>query len=269
MAEVSSRNSDARIQAQRQWNTTPCGALPTDEEDTAFFERVEADRYRQQYWQRDWMGYGRFGGKKVLEIGIGLGTDLKQFARAGAECYGVDITQRHLELTQRNFALEGYDVKLFDADAAELPFPDETFDCIHSFGVLHHIPDVERVLTEALRVLKPGGIMLNAVYHKYSIATASSFANAIWNGSLRRVGVDGVLAMIESGADGVLIKPYVKLYSKGEWRTTCESAGFRTRRLTARQIHSQSHEFINRLRPLEGALGWYVCGEFEKPAVRI
>lgn len=265
MTASSTKNSEARIQAQRQWNTTPCGALPTDEEDKAFFDRVEADRYRQQYWQQKWMRYDRFASKKVLEIGIGLGTDLKQFARAGAECYGVDITRRHLELTEKNFALEGFDVKLFEADATELPFPDNTFDCIHSFGVLHHIPDVEHVLAEALRVLKPGGIMLNAVYHKYSIAAASLLVRATMNGNLKRIGLDGVLATIESGADGELIKPYVKLYSKGDWRSTCEKAGFVTRRLTARQIYSQAFDLANRLHPLEGMFGWYVCGEFVRP----
>lgn len=258
-------NSDARLHAQRQWNASPCGALETAEEDSDYFDRVEADRYRQQYWQREWMGFDRFAGKKVLEIGIGLGTDLKQFARAGAECYGVDITRRHLELTERNFALEGLDVKLFNADATALPFPDDSFDCIHSFGVLHHIPDVDKVLAEALRVLKPGGVLLSTVYHKYSMAAATLFVLAVLNGDLKRIGIGGVLATIEVGADGVLIKPYVKLYSKGEWRRTGEAAGFVTRRLTARQIHSQVFDFVNRLRHLEGALGWYVCAEFVKP----
>lgn len=266
MTDANTTNDDARVNAQRQWNTNPCGSLPTDAEDRPFFDDVEANRYRQQYWQRDWMRYDRFAGKKVLEIGIGLGTDLKQFARAGADCHGVDITDRHLELTERNFAVEGLPVKLFNADATELPFADNTFDCIHSFGVLHHIPDVDRVLAEAYRVLKPGGFLLTAVYHKWSIAAASRFTRAILNGNLRRIGTDGVLAQIEKGADGVHIKPYVKLYTKGDWRKTNEDAGFTTRRLTARQIHSQTFDFVNRLNFLEGLLGWYVCGEFVKAA---
>ena len=78
-----SAKASARVEAQKQWNTTPCGALPTASYDRLFFERVEADRYHQQYWQRDYFDYQSFRGGRVLEIGVGLGTDLKQFARNG------------------------------------------------------------------------------------------------------------------------------------------------------------------------------------------
>lgn len=254
----------AREEAQKQWNANPCGALPTEEYDLEFFRRVEADRYRQQYWQRGFFDYSSFSGRKVLEIGTGLGTDLKQFARHGAECYGVDITDRHLELTRLNLAAEGLPVQLVKADATALPFDDESFDCVHSFGVLHHIPDVEDVLREIRRVLKPGGVLQCAVYNLYSFQTGFLFLHAAVKGKLFRLGVNGVLGTIERGADGIATKPFVRLYSKRRWRRTVAAAGFRTEKVAIRQLHDDTLRLVNWLRPLEGLLGWYVCGKFKK-----
>jgi SAM-dependent methyltransferase len=257
----------ARLEAQKQWNANPCGAVETSAHDAAFFARVEAERYRQQYWQRDFFDYRSFGGKSVLEIGIGLGTDIKQFARSGATVAGADITDRHLELTQLNFDLEGLPIDLVKADAVKLPFDDDTFDCVHSFGVLHHIPDIGAVLKEIRRVLKPGGVLQTAVYHKYSIHTATLFLRAALRGSLLSKGVGGTLATIEAGADGSEIAPYVKLYGKSEWERTLADAGFFTRRGAVRQVQFEGMKALNRLRPLEGLIGWYVANIAEKPLV--
>lgn len=259
------RSLSARAEAQKQWNTNPCGALPTEEYDQDFFSRAERSRYRQQYWQRDFLDYKSFSGKEVLEIGIGLGTDLKQFARHGANCHGVDITQRHIDLTRLNFEIEGHQVDIFKADATELPFANNSIDCVHSFGVLHHIPDIDKVLQEIVRVLKPGGVFQAAVYHKYSLSTATLFGRALLSGQLFKIGADGVRATIELGADGVTIKPYVRLYSKSGWRKTVERHGFRTRRIGVRQVMFDKSTFLNLLRPFEANLGWYVAGIFVKP----
>src|SRR5712671_4436206 len=106
--EDSIERLQAREQAQAQWNTNPCGAVPSAEYDRDFFDRVEEERYRQQYWQRAFFDFTAFPGGRVLEIGVGLGTDLKQFARSGASCFGADITDTHLDLAARNFELEGF-----------------------------------------------------------------------------------------------------------------------------------------------------------------
>ena len=139
----------------------------------------------------------------------------------------LDITDIHLQLTQKNFELEGFEVDLHKADAISLPFHDNYFDCVYSFGVLHHIPDVEMVLAEAKRVLKPGGLLQVSVYHIYSIHTLTLFIRAMVTGKLFRVGVAGVLATIEKGADGNEIKPYVRLYSRHELSQLIIACGFK------------------------------------------
>ena len=69
----------------------------------------------------------------------------------------------------------------------------------------------------------------------------------------------------EHGADGDEIKPYVRLYSKREWRAMCEAAGFETVRLTVRQLYARTFPLLNKLRRFDRLLGWYVSGEFRKP----
>ena len=130
-------DSSAREQAKSQWNATACGELSGEKNSVEYFLRVEEDRYSQQDWVHDYFNYREFYGKRVLEIGVGQGTDLMQFAKAGAECFGVDITDNHLAITKRNFALRGKEADLRKADATQLPFPDGYFDCVYSFGVLH------------------------------------------------------------------------------------------------------------------------------------
>jgi ubiquinone/menaquinone biosynthesis C-methylase UbiE len=256
---------EAREQAMAQWNANPCGALEGDVHDAAYFDRVEKERYRQQYWQREFFRYDENGNRRVLEVGIGLGTDIRQFARAGAEVSGVDITDRHLELTAENFASIGKSIALRKADATAIPFPDESFDVVHSFGVLHHIPDVDKVLVEIHRVLKPGGTLQCAVYHRLSLAALALITRAFVRGDLFRLGYSGALAQVEAGADGSSIRPYVKLYSKSEWRHVVERAGFRTVKLGIRQIQFERMTWLNALRPLEKLFGWYVAGVFRKP----
>lgn len=265
MSAKDSELEAARQQAQAQWNTNPCGAVETTEHDRAFFDRVETERYRDQYWMREVFDYTSFRGKRVLEIGVGLGTDLKQFGRAGAECYGADITDTHLDLTARNFALEGLAVDLRKADATRLPFPDGFFDCVYSFGVIHHIPDVDAVVSEVNRVLKRGGVFQVAVYHRFSLHTAVLFLGALLHGQLFKLGVSGVLSTVERGADGIAIKPYVRLYSRRGLRRLLRAAGLRATRTVIRHVRYDDLPILNQFRRFETALGWYVCAFATKP----
>jgi ubiquinone/menaquinone biosynthesis C-methylase UbiE len=210
----------ARSEAQKQWNSRACGELPGDKQSVSYFDTVALERYRQQPWMHNYFKFEQFVGQKILEIGIGQGTDMMQFAQSGAVCHGVDITENHLKLTALNATLRGVSVDLHEVDATELPFPDNSIDCVYSFGVLHHIPEIDRALSEVHRVLKPGGKIMIGLYYKWSAYHLfwKLLANGIRNGWLFTKGYAGLLATIEMGADGVNIKPYVRLYSKSEVR---------------------------------------------------
>jgi len=111
---------------------------------------------------------------------------MMEFAKAGAICHGVDITENHLKLTALNATLRGYEVDLHEADATRLPFADNSMDCVYSFGVLHHIPEIEQVMREIHRVLKPGGTVMIALYHRWSAfhLFCKILANGLRNGWL-------------------------------------------------------------------------------------
>lgn len=254
----------ARENAVRQWSDHPCGAVAGDEHTLEYFLDVERLRYEAQPWQRSLFGFEQFAGQRVLEIGVGLGTDLVQFAKAGAVCHGVDITDRHLELTARNFALRGLSVDLKRCDATRIEHPDASFDVVYSFGVIHHIPDAAAVVREIERVLKPGGRCLIALYHKGSFFHLYMvLVRGLLLGRLFRLGYDGLMATVEAGADGVQTKPYVKVYSRREVRALFSA--FRVDRLAVRhvEIGRFKDQLVGRLvapllRALEPVLGWYV-----------
>lgn len=267
-------HKDARIEAQKQWNARACGELPGDKQSVDYFDAVARDRYRQQPWMHDYFRYERFAGQHVLEIGIGQGTDMMQFAQAGAICHGVDITENHLKLTALNATLRGIKVDLHEIDATRLPFADNSIDCVYSFGVLHHIPEIDRVVSEIHRVLKPGGRLMIALYYKWSAFHLfwKLLANGLRNGWLFTKGYDGLLATIEMGADGVNIKPYVCLYSKAEVRRLMKD--FEPEDLSIHQLHEDHFwpPFVgrllrNRLKRLEPRMGWYVTYQGLKPPV--
>lgn len=108
-------------------------------------------------------------GKKVLEIGVGLGADHQRFAQAGARLTGIDLTARAVEHTRRRLALFGLDSALSTGDAENLVFPSDEFDRVYSWGVLHHSPNTPKAISEVHRVLRPGGVANVMIYHKWSL----------------------------------------------------------------------------------------------------
>jgi len=89
--------------AREQWSQDPCGAKHGAKYEFAtreFFDEVERHRYSEYApWMPEVMGFDKFAGKRLLEIGCGMGTDLLQFARGGARCTGVDLTPRSVEIS--------------------------------------------------------------------------------------------------------------------------------------------------------------------------
>ena len=91
------------------------------------------------------------------------------FGEAGAILHGVDLTERAIAHAKRRFEILGLESNLQVADAENLPFDDDRFDIVYSWGVLHHTPDTNKAVNEVLRVLRPGGTAHVMIYHKYSL----------------------------------------------------------------------------------------------------
>jgi ubiquinone/menaquinone biosynthesis C-methylase UbiE len=148
------------------WNATPCGTrdLPPDDR-RAFFAELERERYEWEPYIARFARFERGRGQRLLEIGVGAGTDFTQWVRAGAIATGVDLTPRGVELTRERLALEGLSADVRQANAEALPFADASFDHVYSWGVLHHAPDTPRAISEVHRVLRPGGTATIMIYH--------------------------------------------------------------------------------------------------------
>jgi ubiquinone/menaquinone biosynthesis C-methylase UbiE len=79
---------------------------------------------------------------------------------------GIDITSKAVELAKKRLQLLGLNAEIFEADAENLPFKDNYFDFITSYGVLHHTPNTQKSIDEVYRVLKPGGKAIISLYYK-------------------------------------------------------------------------------------------------------
>lgn len=135
----------------------------------ADYQAEGAERYRLEPYIVPFADFQGSRGKRVLEIGVGLGADHEQFARAGALLSGVDLTPRAVAHTTQRLAATGLKSELCVADAERLPFPAEQFDIVYSWGVLHHSPDTPTAVREVWRVLRRGGTARVMIYQKHSL----------------------------------------------------------------------------------------------------
>jgi ubiquinone/menaquinone biosynthesis C-methylase UbiE len=159
-------------QVKDYWNQASCGTELTQQQkfSHAYFEEIEQQRYTIEPEIFAFAQFTRLQGKKVLEVGVGAGTDFVQWVRAGAHAHGIDLTQEALDNVKAR--LDVYNLKAADlrvADAEHLQYPNSYFDCVYSWGVIHHSPDMEQCLREIIRVTKPGGTIKLMVYNRHSL----------------------------------------------------------------------------------------------------
>lgn len=113
--------------------------------------------------------YPNLKGRRVLEIGCGAGALTAQLAKNGAEITAVDLTSHAVALTRRRLEVFGLPGDVRQVDAENLDLPDESFDLVWSWGVIHASSNTEKIIEHIYRVLRPGGETRLMVYHKSSI----------------------------------------------------------------------------------------------------
>jgi SAM-dependent methyltransferase len=154
------------------WNKRSCGTdvAQARKFSREYFEEIEGYRYAKEPEIFSFAQFTRAHGRRVLEIGIGAGTDFLQWVRAGAAAHGIDLTEEAIANVRERLGVYGLSAaEIRQADAEELPYPDGTFDVVYSWGVLHHTPDTARALREAVRVTAPGGVGKVMLYNRHSI----------------------------------------------------------------------------------------------------
>ena len=166
------------------WDASPCNIRhsPAEVGTREYFDQVEERKYYVEPHIPGFAAFKRWQGKRVLEIGCGIGTDAVNFVRAGAIYTGIDLSSQTIAVAQRRFEVFGLEGDLIRGNAENL---DEIlsdyskFDLIYSFGVIHHTPDPLAVLRSARNLS-----------HENTELRLMLYARNSWKAALIRAGLD-------------------------------------------------------------------------------
>ncbi len=140
-----------------------------DEADRRFIHGARLFAHGEQPFDRI-IPFHKMSGKRVLEIGCGMGLHSELMVRAGAELTAIDISETSVMATRRRFALRGLTGTIQVMDAVKLDFPDEHFDFVWSWGVIHHSAQTALIIKQIARVLRKGGQVRLMVYNLNGMA---------------------------------------------------------------------------------------------------
>ncbi|HEY7502225.1 MAG TPA: class I SAM-dependent methyltransferase [Vicinamibacterales bacterium] len=251
---------DLTRQVRAYWNTRihdlEMTAKPVGSRE--FFEDLDDYRFDKLSYLPRVVDFGGFRGKRLVEVGCGIGTDLVRFAKGGARVAGVDLSETAIGLARRNFESQGLKALLVVGDGGMLPFADGSQDVVYAHGVLQYAPDPRRIVEEALRVLAPGGTAIFMVYNRVS-----------WLHALSK------LMKVELEHEDA---PVLRLYSIGEFRDLLRGFSETTIIPERFPVKSRLHRgwkavaynslFVGAFnaipRPLVRPLGWHLMGFCEK-----
>lgn len=221
---------------QRYWDDRPCNIRhsPKPVGSREYFDEVEARKYFVEPHIPAFADFPRWQGKRVLEVGCGIGTDSINFARAGAELTAVDLSGESLELARQRAEVMGVAdrIEFVQANAEELTsaVSGPPYDLLYSFGVIHHTPRPERALAEMRALAAPGATLKVMVYHRLSW-------KVLWillaEGRGRFRNLDELIARYSEAQTGC---PVTYSYSRREARELVERNGFRVNEVSVDHV---------------------------------
>jgi 2-polyprenyl-3-methyl-5-hydroxy-6-metoxy-1,4-benzoquinol methylase len=156
------------------WNARPCNIRHSNKTvgTREYFDEVERRKYFVEPHIPQFAEFAKWGGRRVLEIGCGLGTDTVNFARAGARVTAVELSEESAALARRRLEVYGLTDRatIHVGNAEDLPgvvLP-QTFDLVYSFGVIHHSPNPRRIIEHLRAYMTPGSELRLMVYSRVS-----------------------------------------------------------------------------------------------------
>ncbi|MGO9463080.1 MAG: class I SAM-dependent methyltransferase [Isosphaeraceae bacterium] len=126
------------------------------------YRTEQTERFHEAAYDRLTKRLGQPEGSHALDIGCGICANSVRLARRGYRVSAVDYSESILEPARSNVREQGLAdrITIDRGDILDLAFPTDHFDLALCWGVLMHIPDVERALNELIRVTKPGGVLV-------------------------------------------------------------------------------------------------------------
>ena len=159
-------------EVKKFWNDRPCNIKHSSKElgTIEYFDEVELKKFRAEPHILKFTEFPQWKNKKVLEVGCGLGTVGINFALNGADYTGVELSKESLEIAKKRFEVYNKYGKFYLGNAEELSsfVPVETYDLIYSFGVIHHSPHPEKIISEIKKYMNENSVLKIMLYAKDS-----------------------------------------------------------------------------------------------------
>ncbi len=130
------------------WNTAPCGSRYL--ETRGDFDCHAKARYGLEPFILSFAEFDKWAGKRILEIGVGMGADYVHWLKAGAIATGVDLSEASLAQAAKRCELAGVTPDLHVENAEDLTLLSDQFDLVYSYRVMHHSPDTPKCISEAV-----------------------------------------------------------------------------------------------------------------------
>ncbi len=159
---------------QEYWNRQPCNIKRSKSMPGSIMwcMDTEENKYHVEPHIPEQADFKKWSGKRVLEIGCGIGITACSFAQQGANVTAVDLSEESIRLAKIRADLHGYTdrIKFYQGNAEELDklVPLEKFDLIWSFGVIHHSPDPGKIINCIKKYMAPHTELKIMVYNKMS-----------------------------------------------------------------------------------------------------
>jgi 2-polyprenyl-3-methyl-5-hydroxy-6-metoxy-1,4-benzoquinol methylase len=162
------------------WNRRPCNIRHSDKEKgtVEFFDEVQKRKYMVESHIPKFAEFDKWKGKKVLEIGCGIGTDSINFAREGADLTCLELSEESLNICKQRFKVYGLKAKFILCDAEQIEKyigENEKFDLIYSFGVIHHTPNPQKVIDSLAKYCHKETEIRIMVYSLFSYKTIEAW----------------------------------------------------------------------------------------------